>query len=320
MNIQNGSQHSGHMMPTSSSVKNIRALKITSILTGVYFVVELGIGIFTGSIAVLSDSFHTFSAVGGVLLALTVGYIAMRPADPTRTFGLKRAEVVGALLNGIFLLAMAVIVLYMGYMRLHHPIELPPAPMIFAAIGGLITEFISIKLLYSGQKGDLNIRGAFWHVLQTFVGSLIIIIVAVVIYFTGYLAIDPLLGMAFGIVLVYASLGIIRESIKILLETVPRNVDLEKVKNSLKAIPGVIDIHHMHAWTITSGVSIFSTHIKINDFSNAQDTLRESTNILKEKFNFYLSTIQMEKECLEAEKEAKDIDISKVESKQAASS
>lgn len=227
MEAQKGSQHSGHMMPSSSSVKNIRALKITSILTGIYFIVELGIGIFTGSIAVLSDSFHTFSAVGGVLLALAVGYVAMKPANLTRTFGLKRAEVVGALLNGIFLLAMAIIVIYMGYMRLHHPIELPPTPMILAAVGGLIIEVISIKLLYSGQKSDLNIKGAFWHVLQTFVGSLIIIIVALVIYFTGFLAIDPILGMAFGVVLVYASLGIIRDSIKILLETVPRNVDLE---------------------------------------------------------------------------------------------
>jgi cobalt-zinc-cadmium efflux system protein len=281
---------------------------MTSILTGIYFIVELGIGVFTGSIAVLSDSFHTFSAVDGVLLALAVGYIAMKPADPTRTFDPKRAEVVGALLNGIFLLVMAIIVIYMGYMRLHHPIELPPTPMILAAV----TEVISIKLLYSGQKSDLNIKGAFWHVLQTFVGSLIIIIVALVIYFTGFLAIDPILGMAFGVVLVYASLGIIRDSIKILLGTVPRNVDLEKVKDSLKALPGVIDIHHMHAWTITSGIDIFSTHIKINDFTNAQDTLRESTNILKEKFSFYLSTIQMEKECLEVEDKAKDIDISKV--------
>jgi cobalt-zinc-cadmium efflux system protein len=310
--MQKGSQHSGHMMPTSSSEKNIRALKITSILTGVYFIIELGIGILTGSIAVLSDSFHTFSAVGGVLLALTVGHIAMRPADPSKTFGLKRAEVIGALLNGFFLLVMAIVVLYMGYMRLHHPIELPPAPMIIAAIGGLITEFISIKLLYSGQKGDINVKGAFWHVLQTFVGSLIIIIVAIVIYFTGYLAIDPLLGMAFGIVLIYASLGIIRDSLKILLETVPKSVDLQKVKDSLRAIPGVKDIHHIHAWTITSGVNIFSTHIKIDDLSKTQDTLRESTRILKEKFDFYFSTIQIEKECLEIDDdEAKDIDITK---------
>lgn len=249
-------QHSGHMMPTETSAKNIRALKITSVLPGIYFVIELAIGIFSGSIAVLSDSFHTFSAVGGVLLALAVGHIATKPANPTRTFGLKRAEVIGALLNGFFLLIMAVMVLYMGYMRLQHPMEVPPGPMLLAAFGGLITEFIAIKLLFSGQKGDLNLKGAFWHVLQTFVGSLIIIIAATVIYFTGFLAIDPLLGMAFGALLIYTSIGIIKDSLKILLETVPNGIDLEQVKNSLQKIPDVKDIHHMHAWTITSGVNI----------------------------------------------------------------
>jgi cobalt-zinc-cadmium efflux system protein len=313
MKIQKGNQqqHSGHMMPAATSAKNIRALKITAVLTGIYFIIELVIGIFSGSIAVLSDSFHTFSAVGGVLLALAVGHIATRPANISRTFGLKRAEVIGAMLNGFFLLVMAFIVLYMGYMRLEHPMHVPPGPMLLAAFGGLITEFISIKLLYSGQKGDLNLKGAFWHVMQTFVGSLIIIIAAVVIYFTGFLAIDPLLGMAFGIVLIYASIGIIKDSLKILLETVPKSVDLEQVMNSLQTIPGVKDIHHMHAWTITSGVNIFSTHIKTDDVSKTQDILKESTTILKEKFDFYFSTVQIEQECLEIEEEPRDFDITK---------
>ncbi|HEU4483190.1 MAG TPA: cation diffusion facilitator family transporter [Nitrososphaeraceae archaeon] len=310
--MQKGNQQhsSGHRMPAATSAKNIRALKITAVLTGTYFIIELAIGIYSGSIAVLSDSFHTFSAVGGVLLALAVGHIATRPANVSRTFGLKRAEVIGALLNGFFLLIMAIMVLYMGYMRLEHPMHVPPGAMLIAAFGGLVTEVISIKLLYSGQKGNLNLKGAFWHVLQTFVGSLIIIIAAIIIYFTGFLAIDPLLGMAFGIVLIYASIGIVKDSLKILLETVPKSVDLEQVMNSLQTIPGVKDIHHMHAWTITSGVNIFSTHIKTDDVSKTQDILKESTTILKEKFDFYFSTIQIEQECLEIE-EPRDIDITK---------
>jgi cobalt-zinc-cadmium efflux system protein len=310
--MQKGNQQhsSGHRMPAATSAKNIRALKITAVLTGTYFIIELAIGIYSGSIAVLSDSFHTFSAVGGVLLALAVGHIATRPANVSRTFGLKRAEVIGALLNGFFLLIMAIMVLYMGYMRLEHPMHVPPGAMLIAAFGGLVTEVISIKLLYSGQKGNLNLKGAFWHVLQTFVGSLIIIIAAIIIYFTGFLAIDPLLGMAFGIVLIYASIGIVKDSLKILLETVPKSVDLEQVMNSLQTIPGVKDIHHMHAWTITSGVNIFSTHIKTDDVSKTQDILKESTTILKEKFDFYFSTVQIEQECLEIE-EPRDIDITK---------
>ena len=307
MNVQRGSQHSGHMMPAATD-KNFRALKITALLTGIYFIIELGIGIYTGSIAVLSDSFHTFSAVGGVLLALAAGRIAMKPADLSKTFGYKRAEVIGALLNGIFLLVMAGIVFYMGLMRLQMPMELPPVPMLVAAFGGLVTEIIAIKLLYSGQKGDLNVKGAFWHVLQTFVGSVIIIITAVVIHFTGFMEIDPILGMAFGVVLTYASIGIVRDSVKILSQAVPKDVDLEKVKGSLEAIQGVKDVHHIHAWSITPSVNIFSTHIHTDDLSKTDDILQMATKMLKEKFGFYFSTIQVEKECAEID-EASDIDI-----------
>jgi cobalt-zinc-cadmium efflux system protein len=317
MRMEKG-KHSGHMMPAATE-KNLRALKITAFLTGIYFVIELGIGIYTGSIAVLSDSFHTFSAVGGVLLALAAGRIAMRPADPSRTFGYKRAEVIGALLNGIFLLAMAGVVLYMGYMRLQMPMELPPVPMLAAAFGGLVTEFISIKLLYTGQKSDLNVKGAFWHVMQTFVGSVIIIIVAAVIYFTGFLAIDPILGMAFGAVLIYASIGIVRDSLKILSETVPKDVDLDKIKASLQAIPGVKNVHHIHAWSITPGVNIFSTHIHTDDLSKSDDILQSATKILKEKFDFYFSTIQVENKCADID-EAGDIDITKEERREKAPS
>jgi cobalt-zinc-cadmium efflux system protein len=305
---RHGGGATGHHMMPSMAEGDTRALKITTWLTGIYFVIEMGIGIYTGSIAVISDAFHTFSAVGGVLLALVAGKIAIRPADRFKTFGLMRAEIVGALINGLFLLIMAIIVLWMGYHRLQNPIDLPTTPMLIAAFGGLITEAISIKLLYTGQKTSLNIKGAFWHVLQTFVGSLIIIIAALVIRFTGFLAIDPILGMLFGLILIYASWGIIRDSLNILLETVPADVDLQEVKESLESITGVENAHHMHAWVITSGKNIFSTHIQVSDQSKSQDILKEAHEILKDKFNFYFSTLQIEDECTDSG-EAMDIDI-----------
>jgi cobalt-zinc-cadmium efflux system protein len=291
-----------------SQAGDTRALKITTWLTGIYFLIELGIGIYTGSIAVLSDAFHTFSAVGGVILALIAGKIAIRPADRYKTFGLMRAEIVGALINGVFLLVMALIVMWMGYNRLKNPIHLPTTPMLIAAAGGIITELISIKLLYTAQKTSLNIKGAYWHVLQTFVGSLIIIVAALTIRFTGFLEIDPLLGMLFGIILLYASWGIIKDSINILLETVPKEIDLDEVKKVLQTIPGVKEIHHQHAWVITSGKNIFSTHMRLKDASDSQKVLDEANRILKEKFKFYFATIQIEEKCTD-KGEARDIDI-----------
>jgi len=197
----------------------------------------------------------------------------------------------------------------MGAMRLQHPIELPTAPLLIAAAGGIITEVISLRLLYSGQKGDLNLRGAFWHVMQTFVGSLIIILTAAVIYFTGYFAIDPILGMAFGVVLLVASWGIIRDSLSILMEGAPKEVDLNEVAQSLGKLPGVRDVHHVHAWTLTSNKNVFSAHIRIDQSGRAGSVLEEAHRLLRNQFGFYFSTIQIEDSCLD-EDHAKDLDIS----------
>lgn len=287
---------------------NARALKISAWLTGVYFIIELAIGIYTGSVAVISDAFHTFSAVGGVVLAIVAARIARRPADEEHTFGSLRAEIVGALLNGAFLLAMAILVLVMGYMRLQNPIDLPTTPMLLAAAGGIITEVISLRLLYAGQQGDLNIKGAFWHIIQTFIGSILIVITALVIELTGFLAIDPILGMAFGVVLLFASWGIMRDATYILMEGAPANIDLRQVVDLLEALPEVADVHHVHAWTLTSNKHVFSAHLRTADEKVASRVLHEAHDLLREKFGFHLSTLQLETVCLD-EDHAKDIDF-----------
>ncbi len=299
-------KHSAHSMAQTGA--NSRALKISAWLTGVYFLIEMTIGIYTGSISVISDAFHTFSAVGGVVLALVAARIARRPADELRTYGSLRAEIIGALLNGAFLCAMALVVLVMGFMRLRNPIELPTAPMLLAAFGGLITEIISLRLLYSGQKGDLNVKGAFWHVVQTFVGSLLIIVAALVIRFTGFYAIDPILGMAFGFVLLYASWGIMAEAISILMEGTPEGIDIKRAIAQLEALPEVEDVHHVHAWTLTSNVHVFSAHIVTGDAASAPGILREANELLRRDFGFHLSTLQLETECLD-EQQANALDF-----------
>jgi cobalt-zinc-cadmium efflux system protein len=300
--------HSGHAMIGHGGA-NDRALKISGWLTGIYFLIELGIGLYSGSIAVISDAFHTFSAVGGVILAFVAARIARWPADLSRTFGNYRAEVIGALLNGVFLAGMAVLVLVMGAMRLQHPIALPTAPLLIAATGGIFTEVISLWLLYAGQKGDLNLRGAFWHVMQTFVGSLIILVTAAVIYFTGYYAIDPILGMAFGVVLLVASWSIIRDSLSILMEGTPKDIDLNEVAHALRGLPEVLDVHHVHAWTLTSNKNVFSAHIRIDKADRAGFILEEAHRILRDQFGFFFSTIQIEETCLD-EDHAKELDVS----------
>ncbi len=287
------------------------ALGLTAWLTGIYFVIEFSIGIYTGSVSVLSDAFHTFSAVGGVILALVAARIARRKATPERSFGYGRAEIIGALLNGVFLFLMALVVLWMGYMRLRQPIDLLTMPMLVAAFGGLIIEVIALRALYASQKGDLNIRGAFWHVLQTFVGSLIIIIAVVVIELTGFLAIDPILGMVFGLILLIASWSLIRDALVVLLEGTPANIDLNEVGRAMLDIDGVSDAHHLHAWTITSGKNVFSAHLRLADNASSDTVLAEAHRRLTDNFGFYFATVQLEGHCTDLE-EVAEMDITRV--------
>jgi len=303
------SGHAGHKMPTGDS----KALKITGWLTGIYFIIELAIGYWSGSVAVISDAFHTFSAVGGVLIALVATHYATKPASTTASFGLIRAEIIGALYNGLFLLIMAIYVFWMGYQRLKAPIEVPAGPMLIAAAGGLFTEFIALWLLFGRQKDNLNMKGALWHVIQTFVGSIIIIIAALVIKFTGFYQIDPILGMLFGLVLFWASWGIIRDSTRILLQVVPDDFDLGKMQESIEAFSEVKDVHHAHVWSLTSGKNIVSMHVRVDSDIEKEKLLSKIHDFLKVKFSAYFSTIQIETECPEDD-EAPEINIQKNQS------
>ncbi len=298
--------HQGHM-PSSG-----RGLAISAWLTGVYFVIELGIGLWTGSIAVISDAFHTFSAVGGVLVAIVAAKLARRPADEDRSFGWYRAEIIAALVNGGFLLAMALVVITMAAMRLSSPIDLPTGPMLIAAAGGLFTEFISLGLIWKQSKDDLNTKGALWHVIQTFVGSLLIIVTALVIRYTGFLLIDPLLGMGFGFVLIWASWGILKEAAHLLMEGTPPGVSLPEVSRALEALGGVEDVHHAHAWALTSGRHVFSAHLRIAEGAPQHEILGEALSQLRETFGFFFVTLQIETHCLD-EHGAEVIDLSAIE-------
>ena len=284
-----------------------KALKITGWLTGIYFIIELALGFYSGSVAVISDAFHTFSAVGGVLIALIANKIATRPPGKGYTFGFFRAEIVGALLNGMFLLLMAVYVLWMGYTRLKVSVELPTNIMFISAIGGLITEFISMSVMWKGSKNNLNMKGAFWHVIQTFVGSIIIIVAAIVIKLTGWNPIDPILGMLFGLVLFIASIGIIKASFKILLESAPEDIEVDEIVKDLNNLNHVENVHHVHAWALTTGKNLFMAHIKIKSLEVYEETLDLANNLLKEKYEIFFSTLQLEEECqLDSESESID--------------
>ncbi len=181
--------------------------------------------------------------------------------------------------------------------------------MLIAAAGGLVTEIISLSLLYRGQKTNLNIRGAYWHILQTFAGSLIVIVSALVIRFTDFLAIDPLLGMAFGLLLFWASWGITRDSLSILLDNVPKDLNLNAAKDAIEAVPGVESVHHLHAWSLTTGKNILSAHVLVEQYPESEPILQRIQSILKDDYQVYFSTIQVESEICPEIEQAEEIDF-----------
>ncbi len=285
--------HTMHGMPAGDT----RALVVTGWLTGVYFVIELIIGYWSGSIAVISDAFHTFSAVGGVLIALVAGRLSSRSATFEASFGMLRAEIVGALFNGLFLVVMAIYVLWMSYHRLKSPIEVPSTPMLLAAFGGLVTEFIALSLMLKRSRGNLNMQGALWHVIQTFVGSLTIIVAALVIRYTGFYRIDPILGLLFGVLLLWAGWRITAQTVRVLLEYVPDDFDMREMVNKISALPVVREVHHPHAWSLTDGKTVVSLHVLVEESADCQAVLEEVTVLLKKYFGVYFSTIQVEQRC-----------------------
>lgn len=288
-----------------------RGLKLAAWVTGAYFFFEMAVGLYTGSVMVIVDAAHTFSAVGGVVLALVARRIAQRKATPEQTFGGQRAEIIGALLNGMALLVMAAVAIAMGAMRLGAPIDLPTAPMFVVAAVGILTEVWLIALMFRDQKHDVNTRGAYWHVVQTFLGSLGIIVAALVIHFTGFLLIDPILGIAFGLMVLVAGWSVLRDSTSILMQNTPQGIDMNEICRQLRAIDGVRGVHHPHAWTLTSGRHVFSAHLRVDDdiTPDAQMCLLErAEELLTDEFGIYFSTLQLETENRE-ESGARAIDI-----------
>ncbi|MCP1727551.1 cobalt-zinc-cadmium efflux system protein [Natronospira proteinivora] len=288
-----------------------RQLKIAAVVTGAYFFFELAVGLYTGSVMVLVDAAHTFSAVGGVVLALVARRIARRPASLSQTFGGQRAEIVGALMNGAALLVMALVAMIMGGMRLMSPIEIPAAPMFIVALVGMLTEIWLIALMFRSQKEDINTRGAFWHVVQTFLGSFGIIFAAGVIHFTGFMLIDPILGMLFGLMVLYAAWSILRESLSVLMEHAPEEPSVSEICEYLNALDGVRHVHHPHLWLLTSGKPIFSAHLRVDESLNLDQLdalLKRAKTALGERFSIYFSTLQLELSELD-ESEVAEIDV-----------
>ncbi|HEX2574050.1 MAG TPA: cation diffusion facilitator family transporter [Polyangia bacterium] len=272
-------------------------LVLTLLLTAVILVAEVLGGLWSHSLALLSDAGHMLSDLAAQALSLVALAIATRPADARRTYGYYRIEILAALANGVALIGLAVWIFWSGYHRLRSggpPIDLPVMTGI-AGIG-LAANLLGAYLLHSAQS--LNVRGAYLHLLSDTLSSVVVMLGGLVMYLGGrrWSAIDPLLSMGIGLFITYSAFRLVRDAVDVLLEAVPLDVDLYGVNSALGRVQGVREVHDLHVWTITSGMRALSAHLVVDTASlpAADRVLGDVKALLAREFRITHSTIQIE--------------------------
>lgn len=234
-------------------------------ITAVFMVAELVGGVLSGSLALLADAGHMFTDVSALALSVFAMRLARRPATTKRTFGYARLEILAALVNGASLLVIAGLILFEAWQRLRVPVDVEAPLMLGVAALGLVVNIVGAKLLHSHAHENLNVRGAYLHVLGDLLGSVGAIAAGVVILTTGWTIADPIASILIALLILWGAWGLVREAADILLESAPAHVDMDAVLVDLAAIEGLDEVHDVHVWTLTSGFVALSAHGVIDD-------------------------------------------------------
>ena len=254
----------GHGSGTTAAGHRGR-LAVVLALTGSVFVLELVGALISGSLALLADAAHMATDALGIGMALGAVTLAQRPARGRRTFGWQRMEVLAAVGNGLLLLVVGGYVVVEAVRRIGDPPDIDSTWMLGVALVGLAVNVGSLALLRSGQRESLNTRGAYLEVLGDALGSVAVIVAGVVILTTGWTGADVVASFAVGALVLPRAWSLLREALDVLLEAAPKGVDLERVRDHVLGVPGVLDVHDLHAWTITSGLPVLSAHVVVSD-------------------------------------------------------
>ena len=282
--------HDGHGAESKGRLKLVLGVII------VIMVAEIVGGIVSNSLALLGDAGHMLVDGLAILLSLFAITMAARPATPSRTYGYHRVEIMAALANGVTLVLVAAYIFYEAYQRFLDPPEVHAPLMLVIAAIGLVANIAGILLLNGVGNGNLNVKAAFWHILGDAISSVGVIVGGIIIAVTGIGIVDPIIAVAIGIIILIGAVRLVREATDILLEAVPKNVNVGEVVTLLKKIPGVDEVHDVHIWTITSGIHALSAHLMVEDqqVSDSSGIINEINHELSERFNITHTTLQLE--------------------------
>ena len=277
-------------------MSNKQSLLIALIIVALFFLVELAGGLISNSIALLSDAGHMLTDAMALTLALLATIFAARPATRERTFGFYRLEILSALFNGSLLCLISIYIFYESFQRFLNPVAIKSDILLIVAAIGLLANIVAAIILSGKSKENLNVRGAFMHVLSDMGSSAAVIVGGLLIRYLNWYYIDPVLGVIIAVLILRGALGLLSDSVNILLEAAPEGVRVEEVAAAIRSVKGVKNIHDLHVWAITSGMNAVSSHIVIEDSEGGRASviLKSVNETLKAKFNISHATFQTE--------------------------
>jgi len=281
-----------HAIPTAD---NERALWMALGMTSIFLVAEVVAGIVFNSLALLADAAHMFTDVAALAIAVAALRVARRPADAKRTFGYHRFEILAAAFNAVLLFGVAVYILYEAYGRFNAPADVQPVGMLVVAVLGLLVNLVSMRLLRSGKDSSLNVKGAYLEVWADMLGSVGVIVAAIVIRFSGWVWVDTVVAVGIGLWVLPRTWVLLKESVNILLEGAPEGVDVEKVGQTIGALPGVTGVHDLHVWVLTSGKNALTAHVVHADGADGVALIEQIKQRMADEYRVFHTTLQLER-------------------------
>jgi len=277
-----------------------RLLAVSLGITAAVMVVQIVGSILSGSLALLADAAHMFMDAAALVVALIASSVAARPADDRRTFGYQRAEVLGALANGVILIVLSIWIAVEAVQRLIDPgeVEVAGGVMLTVSVVGLIANAIALWLLSSAQRTSINVRGAYLEVLGDMLGSVAVIVAALVVIATGWMQADAVASLVIAAMIVPRAIGLLREVVSVLSESSPQGMHVQEIREHILDTPGVVDVHDVHVWQLTRGAPVFSAHVVVDSeaFSAGRsgEILEQLQGCLARHFDVDHSTFQLE--------------------------